>query len=478
MTDWEDAIEAASAEFVEQLEQRGFHADGRMLTGDLPGIDGPIELRIELPDAFPFTPPIVSPPNDYPCSWHRELSGAMCLYPADGRENLPWLDVDNFLRTVARWLDESASGWTADSPDLDLERYFPQLPDEPLVVYGDLDSITNRFIGFRREKNVTRLVGARSIPKGTQGLKRNRAFGYLAALGEPDTPPASWEDLKVMLPAEDAQSIESAVRDRRLEYLIVRYSRGGVDAAATLRASRSKSGTIELAAVRSASEAPLTLALRAGPNAEKLSVASVAVVGAGAIGSFLCDLLARAGIGTITVYDPDVVRPGNLIRHLAGADMVGLAKVDAIKHLIESRPFNSTRIRAVARPAPPPQHIMSLFGEHDLVIDASAAGGTTDMLVKAATAGGHRLLTVCIQAEGGVVRVDVVPPLEGDSLAATDLGPTPSREDLRFEAGCGDPVSQTSAFAVLEAASLAARCAVGMLMGVPICTAGIIRDYR
>jgi hypothetical protein len=478
MTVWEDAIEAATAEFVEQLEQRGFHADGRKVRGSMPGNTATVELQIEIPDAFPFTPPIVSPPDDYPRSWHRELSGAMCLYPTDGREDLPWLDIDDFLKTVARWLDESASGWAADSPDLDLDRYFPQLSDEPLVVYGDLDSVNNRFVRFRREKDITQLVGAGSIPKGAQSLKKNRAFGYIAVIGEPATPPASWNDLKAMLPAGDAQTVEAAVRDRRLEYLIVRYSRGGVEAAVALRAWKSRSGTIELAAVRSASEARSALALRAGPNAEKLADASVAVVGAGAIGSFLCDLLARAGVGTITVYDPDVVRPGNLIRHLAGADMVGLAKPNAVQRVIESRPFNSSRMFAIAEPAPSPKEVMSLFRENNLVIDASAAGGTTDMLAKAAIAGGHRLLTVCIQEEGSVVRVDVIPPLEGDPLAPATLGPPPGRQDLRFEAGCGDPVSQTPAFAVLEAASIASRCAVGLLMDAPVCMAGIIRDYR
>jgi hypothetical protein len=281
-----------------------------------------------------------------------------------------------------------------------------------------------------------------------------------------------------MLPSEDVGGIETAIRDGRISYLIVRYSRGDVDAAVTLRAWRGASGTVELASTRSACDAPSALQLRAGPSAAKLADVSVVVVGAGAIGSFLCDLLARAGVGTIVVYDPDLVRPGNLIRHLANAELVGMPKPEAVKSAIESRPFNATAFTAVSQSTPSPQQIMSLFIDHNLVIDASAAGGTTAMLGKAATAGGHHLLSVCIQEEGRVVRVDVIPPLDGDSLLATRLGPPPARVDLKFEAGCGDPVSQTPAFAVFEAASLAARCAVGMLIDAPICSAGIARDYR
>ena len=318
-------------------------------------------------------------------------------------------EIEGLLETVARWLHESVTGWIGDTPDLDLDRYFTQVADEPLVVYGDLDPVTNRFIQLRRQTTVTRVVGLGAIPKGTKGLKRNRAFGYVASIGQPDTLPASWDDLKAMLPADDVQQIDTAVRQRRLSFLILRYERGGVGAAVTLRAWESQSGTIELAAVRSASEAPVTLALRAGYNAGDLSGSRVVVVGAGAIGSFLCDLLARSGVETITVYDPDLVRPGNLIRHVAGVETIGLSKPEAVKRVIESRPFNSSTVFAIADVAPGPKRVMSLFTDSDLVIDASAAGGTTDMLARAATAGGHHPLTVCLQEDGRVVRVDVPP---------------------------------------------------------------------
>lgn len=477
MTDWEDAIEATTADFIEQLEQRGFLADGGQLSGEMHVDSSAVIIRIEIPESFPFVPPVVWPPEDLPRSWHRELNGAMCLYSADGRENLPWLCPDDFLQTTALWLKASATGWTDDFPDLDLDRYFASV-DEPLVVYGDLDALSSPFIQLRRETNVTRVVGPGSIPRGIKGLKKNRAFGYVAAIGEPATPPTTWDELKAMLPANDVQAIEMAVRDGRLSYLIVRYSRGDIAAAVALRAWKGKSGSIELAATRSACNAPSALGLRAGVKAAHLAEKRVVVVGAGAIGSFVCDLLARAGVGTVTIYDPDIVRPGNLVRHFVGADAVGLSKPEALKRAIESRPFNSSEIVAVPEAAPVPRQVMSLFSDNNLVIDASAAGGTTDMLGKAATAGGHHLLSVCIQEEGGVVRVDIIPPLVGVPLAPTELGPPPAREDLTFEAGCGDPVSQTPAFAVIEAASLAARCAVGMLTALPICTAGILRDYR
>lgn len=476
MTAWEEAIEASSFSFIEELERRGFRADDSTLAGMLGEGADAVRIEIVLPDDFPFAPPVVSPPSDFPRSWHRERSGAMCLYTADGRENLPWLVVDEFLALVERWIAESTSGWANDFPDLDLERYFEQV-DEPLVVYGDLDELNNQFVQLRHFKHITRVTGPGSIPMKKR-VGKGRAFGYVTSIGEPDVPPSSWDDLKAEISTDDAALIESAVSDGRFSYLVVRYLRGGVGAAVVLAIWKDKSGAFALASIRSASEAPATLTLRAGQAMTSLAKARVAVVGVGAIGSFVCDLLARSGVGSITAYDPDIIRPGNMIRHLADAESVGLPKPVAVKHLIEVRRYNATTVVSVPAGLPKPHEVMRLFSEHDLVIDATASGGATHLLVSAATSGGHRLLSVCLQEEGRVVRVDLIPPLSGDAIPKAVLSPAPARDDLRFEAGCGDPVSQTPAFAVFEAASLAVRHAISLLTGSPISDAGIVRDYR
>ena len=280
-----------------------------------------------------------------------------------------------------------------------------------------------------------------------------------------------------MIPAEDVKRIGTAVTDGRFSYLIVRYSRRGVEAAVVLSVWKAEAGGLRVASVRSASEARATLTLRAGATVQRLASCRVAVVGAGAIGSFVCDLLGRSGVGAITVIDPDVVTPGNLIRYAADASTVGTGKPLAIKRVIESRPYNSSKV-SVAAGVPSPREVMSLFTEHDLVIDATASGDATHLLASAAGGSGYHMLSVCVQEEGRVLRVDIIPPLKGEQMPETELGPPTAREDLRFEAGCGDPVSQTPAFAVVEAAALAARHAVGLLTDRPVSDAGTVRDYR
>ncbi|MBI5544102.1 MAG: HesA/MoeB/ThiF family protein, partial [Deltaproteobacteria bacterium] len=49
---------------------------------------------------------------------------------------------------------------------------------------------------------------------------------------------------------------------------------------------------------------------------ERLSRATVAVVGCGALGCALAELLARAGIGRLKIADRDLVEPTNLQRQL------------------------------------------------------------------------------------------------------------------------------------------------------------------
>jgi molybdopterin/thiamine biosynthesis adenylyltransferase len=344
-------------------------------------------------------------------------------------------------------------------------------------VYGDLDELNNSFVQFRSQGHVVRLTGAGSITKRRRGGK-GRAFGYVTDIGSPDVPPAGWEDLKAAIPDEDAARIERAVDEGRFRYLVVRYTRGGVGAAVVLAVWKDQSGAFTLRALRSASEAKATLRLRAGLDAKALADSRVAVVGVGAIGSFLCDLLSRSGVGHITAYDPDIVRPGNLIRHLADDSSVGLSKPDAVKRMIEPRAFTSTNVVSVSTGLPELREVAGVFTEHDVVIDASASGDVTPALIAAAKAGERNLVSVCVQEEGGVVRVDITPPLHGDPIEETLLSPPSSRDELRFEAGCGDPVSQTPAFAVYEAAALAARHAIGLLTGSPISAAGSVRDYR
>ena len=121
-------------------------------------------VNVRLGPRFPFAPPAVYPTEDFPRSWHRELDGAMCLYPETGRETLPWLATEDFISMVYRWLLESLHGWTTDSPDLDLQRYFQPSVDDRLLVYEDIEPLLKRYIRLRRDRHTITVMGLGSLP--------------------------------------------------------------------------------------------------------------------------------------------------------------------------------------------------------------------------------------------------------------------------------------------------------------------------
>ena len=107
-----------------------------------------------------------------------------------------------------------------------------------------------------------------------------------------------------------------------------------------------------------------------GVGQRKLKASSVAVIGAGGIGSAVIPALAGAGIGRLTIIDSDVVELANLHRQplFSEADK-GKAKAEfaatfvaRLNHLIEVEP-KQERID--------PQNAGDLLAGHDLVIDGS-----------------------------------------------------------------------------------------------------------
>jgi adenylyltransferase/sulfurtransferase len=107
-----------------------------------------------------------------------------------------------------------------------------------------------------------------------------------------------------------------------------------------------------------------------GLGQRKLKAATVAVVGAGGIGSAVIPALAGAGIGRLTIIDSDVVELANLHRQpLFSEDDAGKPKVEVAAEFVRRRngfaQIDARLERVDADNARP------LLGGHDLVIDGS-----------------------------------------------------------------------------------------------------------
>ncbi|MDR0972891.1 MAG: tRNA threonylcarbamoyladenosine dehydratase [Prevotellaceae bacterium] len=74
-----------------------------------------------------------------------------------------------------------------------------------------------------------------------------------------------------------------------------------------------------------------TRLLLGAEKVERLAQAHVLVVGLGGVGAYATEMIARAGVGKITIVDADTVQPGNINRQLPALhSTVGRTKADVV----------------------------------------------------------------------------------------------------------------------------------------------------
>ena len=139
-----------------------------------------------------------------------------------------------------------------------------------------------------------------------------------------------------------------------------------------------------------------------GVGQRKLKAASVAVIGAGGIGSAVIPALAGVGLGQVTIVDDDVVELGNLHRQpLFRERDAGYSKADLALQFVQ-------RLNHFVKATPVQAHIGAenageLLSGHDLVIDGSDNFATRLAVSDACVALGTPLLSAAaVQFQGQV----------------------------------------------------------------------------
>ncbi|XXF75045.1 HesA/MoeB/ThiF family protein [Myxococcaceae bacterium GXIMD 01537] len=138
----------------------------------------------------------------------------------------------------------------------------------------------------------------------------------------------------------------------------------------------------------------------------RLSEARVLVVGAGGLGCPVAQGLAHAGVGLLTLVDPDRVDVTNLHRQLwhRAAD-VGRLKVESAADGLR-RAFPDVRTETLAERVDAAS-AEGLFRSHDLVVDATDGTGTKFLLSDAAVLTGVPLVYGgALKLQGQAMRVD------------------------------------------------------------------------
>lgn len=472
-----DYVAYARQHFEEGLIRAGFTETGDGWKGLAGDAGSQTQILISLPERFPFKPPKVSPVDEdsVPWSWHRELDGALCLVAEDDHEGLWWTEAPAFLEHVSMWLEQAAAGWPDDRLDLDLDRYFHPSADSRIYLYEDLGRFHD--VRFRPGKNNTMRAGRGTRPKKPAQPGKER-FGYVADLGEVDAPPRSWADISARIQPE--ARLDRRIQRREITMVLLKYRRGTHDGVIALDVRPTARGDIAVSRLTSAADVAAARTARAGVQQAEIGDSNVAIIGLGALGSFVADMLARAGIPRMTLVDGDKILPGNIVRHLVGPEAIGLPKVEAVKrHIVARSELTSEDIDVLEKPLISGAKAAQLITNHDLVVNATADFTTTALLHVAAQSLGARILSVSLHDDGTAYRIDLLPPADNTPPLPnlnTPRGSGPHVPEL-FEAGCGSPISPTPPHAVIEAAAAAVRHSIGLLTGRMLHPAGELRNF-
>lgn len=460
MSELSTSFAGAREALIDGLCSAGFrlHDDCATLTGDIDVTGTDIEHEITLPEDFPIgMPKVKTPLGEGGLSWHREPDGHFCLWSEDEAADLPWLDADAVIERVKTWHAQDALGWPDDPPDLDLERYWPR--QAVLVTYPDLDGLVDRDC-----RVVNGPYGSYRLERGKAARgKRSRVRQWSATIvdiGEIDRPIHNFDELADLMDVDAALALRAGIEDGSVKVIMVRYQRKGHEAALALVAF--DRNPHDLRAAEAAHEGEATLFLRAGLDADVLADQRIAIVGVGAVGCQVAEMLVRSGAGELTLVDGDLIRPGNCIRHVASLRDVGRPKVDAVRdHLVRTELIHPTCVTTDTSPLRSAERTEELLTGHDLVIDCSANGPASALLLTASVVLNRPVVSVCLQRNGTVARVDRSPLRDGEHHAQAVEAGGPET-DLR-EGGCGDPVSPTPPWACSAAAARAVAMAVDLL---------------
>lgn len=102
---------------------------------------------------------------------------------------------------------------------------------------------------------------------------------------------------------------------------------------------------------------------------ESIAEKSVCVIGCGGLGGYMTELLARVGVGRLTLVDPDVFQESNLNRQLFSTEHnLGIRKVEVAAERISA--VNSSVVVCTIPESLSEENAAELLAGHDVAVDA------------------------------------------------------------------------------------------------------------
>ena len=410
---------------------------------------------------------------------HSTLGKFVCLWQ-DGDPSCDWITVEGFFARVDEWCENARRGWEGDDLEgdafLNFRRKLPNVATFDLSELGIHNGTWGEFHGVLNADPPRLDIQPRRQSQG------NWLRGLWFHAGVLDTPPPrQFSEVLRCLSRTQKRGLKRALADRRRPERFV--TSGGVDLILfcwerhgrtdiLVMGCEGRNDEMEAIALQPGPTDEQSLILRAGPDAPELRARRATLFGAGALGGHVATALAASGLGYLNIVDGDVLLPGNVVRHVAGHDQVGRAKVQAVHRVIGEHAPWAEVVEFQESPMTPGQ-IRKRLSNADIVVDATGNDAFSPALAMVAQEVGVPLVSGALYRGGNIARVqrqmlasDTPVHLREEGAQYPIIPRGDGHEDFAAPAlGCSAPVNNASPASVMACASLIVQVTLDALAG-------------
>jgi molybdopterin/thiamine biosynthesis adenylyltransferase len=478
-------------------------------------------IEVRLDPSFPFSKPTVFPlDQDPPIQNERHQDpaegGALCLYAHDEAGWMPWMTAQELVDRIRLWfVHYHRDDWPVEDRPPDLHLYFPESGTRALMLIGEdwqppAETANGRFALWQR---VPERAFAGNPTAGTETPRETNNDPVLKHIRLAERPrdhvglwfrltrePQPRMTLEALLEEIDAAAGQppgwartqvsslAGHRIRKQDFRLV-LALGYPDATgetqwlflhSALPAAEKgaknwhqRLDQITIGSYETARVGPAALMRRTAHTSQQLADSSILIFGQGAIGSSIALLLAKAGVGSLSLVDSARLRPGNAVRHAAGLTYVGKLKtvattLEILEHAPDCRVTRHGATWGIGQ-------LRSWIQSTDLVVDAAANPGFSFLLNELALRAAKPVLYVAAYRRAAIGRLRVVRPGQDACLICYEGGQEsysgrldypripPVDEGEFIESGCGVPTVEASAVDTEATANVAARGCLWLL---------------
>ena len=410
---------------------------------------------------------------------HSTPEGFVCLWQ-DGDPSGDWETVEGFFARADEWCENAKRGWERD--DLAGDAFLNFRWKLSSVATFDLSKISIHNGGWGEFHG---LLNA-DPPRLEIHPRRHGQGSWLRGLwfhaGVLDTPPPrQFAEVFRCLSRTQRRGLQRELAGRRRPepfvasgvadlVLLCWEHHGRTDL--LVMACAGMNEEMEAIALQPGPTDEKSLILRAGPDAADLRTMTATLFGAGALGGFVATALAESGFGYLNIVDGDVLLPGNVVRHVAGHDQVGRAKIQAVHRVID-RHAPWTEVGEFPEWPMTPGQIRARISNVDIVVDATGNDAFAPALAMVALEDGMSLVSGALYRGGNIARVqrqilesDTPIHLREEGVQYPVIPRGDGHEDLAAPAlGCSAPVNNAPPASVMACASLIVQVTLDALTG-------------